>query len=321
MADLIWKWTERGFFSEVYSLFIVKAYADISGHNFILINNSDAEVSENVQFNDFFEGTINHDTIEGSDNKSLKIFDEGLLKTIKSTIIESYRRKTPVIVPSLAFQLSMSERLKAKDALLRAIFKTYHNLFRLNVSTKEAIEKIKITHGLDSLNQTYHAIHIRRGDKLKFESEYIVADKYLERLDFKLAQVVYVATDDHEAIVEAQHWLKKHHGNSIRLMHMCEPGNSGYEQHEFSRLSKRDKLIEINILLSEYDILRRAHTLVGSFKSNILRTLYLDRNGIKTLGIDGPFQVNFDPYSEIRRPAILVNILHALHKTGIPPIL
>ena len=61
-----------------------------------------------------------------------------------------------------------------------------------------------------SLIGAYHAVHIRRGDKLSHEADKHDVNKYLSMLDFSSVKALYVATDDYKVIDEVKGWLKSY---------------------------------------------------------------------------------------------------------------
>jgi hypothetical protein len=298
----LWKWTERGFFSEFNSMLLAKSYADLLDLQFILVTKPDTTL-QSTWTNNFtpFCSTMGHERAA-----KLASLDESPSKQLLDSLVMSYVLAEPTLIPSVIFSNTLTSayvaQLQSKTGNpLGYMHQCFKSVWKLNdVLSKEIDEIISELFKL-SPNEPYHGIHVRRGDKLDHEAGSVEIERYIEKLNFADAKVVYVASDDYSAVTQVREQLAHRGEDEVKVYSLCQENMRGYHQAKFDELSNMEKQASIRLLLTEFEILRNSVTFVGSFSSNVGRAVHVAREGVNSFSTDIEFSLCFDPYANHRR--------------------
>jgi prolyl 4-hydroxylase len=141
------------------------------------------------------------------------------------------------------------------------------------------------------LPESYTAVHIRRGDKVGDEDVYYPPDLYWRKLlELGAGELpLFALSDDYNAVRELRTWLARQ-GIANRVYTLCEETRSGFSIHamrrgeacyesgpdatlpdeaEFRQYMHRQALS----LLGEVELACRAKAFVGTYESNVSKTI------------------------------------------------
>lgn len=175
----------------------------------------------------------------------------------------------------------------------------------LSTRARQAIQSHKeqlVQFNLSS--NSFDAMHIRRGDKLRHESPRLLTTAdYADAIDsISTNRTVFIASDSQQTVVEQlakvrPHWqliylkYKAEEKQSAPSPIQMRPRNrTGHFQYFFNRLSPDRKIYMTDMFLTEILILSEARSIVCTFSSNICRFVQLLRtqnlSTIRSLDID-----------------------------------
>lgn len=295
---IYWLWTKRGFFSEFSMLVLAEIYSDLHNKD-IYIDSADS----NLGFNNGI-----HDILE-TNNKPIKNWLARKISPYKKSYIISFFSKLSlfiqinkwVVLHNEVFENIWSKQFEDNikvyygDEYFHVISNYFINAWRVKASILKIVDQIKREIIGDD---EYHAIHVRRGDKLNFEAELVNIEKYLENLNFNSVNKLYIATDDFSVIAEVGDYIKKNIKKNIKLVHLCSIEDQGYDQKKHNTKSKIQLTNETIKLITEIEILKNSNSFAGSFTSNIGRVIHLLRKGIKSHSVDIDFTIYYNPYDK-----------------------
>lgn len=118
-------------------------------------------------------------------------------------------------------------------------------------------------------HQPYGAAHIRRGDKLLKEADFIGINDFLTQISSQGLSNLYIASDDRSVFSEAA-------GQGFNLFFDDGKGK-GHFQKEFNALPKQQLQAEVLRLVSEVKILCESDYFVGDYASNIARYVAMSK--------------------------------------------
>lgn len=156
------------------------------------------------------------------------------------------------------------------------------NIWSLNEEIKNNIEHHKQKFKFNK--RQYIGLHIRRGDKLIKEAEYIPISNYISVIEMlELESLpIFIATDDYSVVTELYKLrpLWKIHSLSNPIL-------SGHDQDVYNAQSKEKIYNSTNSFLTEIDILIQANIYIGTITSNVSKVISLLRNcKTKTFTLD-----------------------------------
>lgn len=169
-------------------------------------------------------------------------------------------------------------------------------IFRFNDQTSREVARIEQECALPS---RYASMHVRRGDKVGDEDLYYPVEVYLDRLE-KLGGTelpLFVMTDDHKAVLETEAELQRRR-SSAPVYSLTDDPDQGFSAAALRRqlfaaapgdistdagnVGVREQIgLETNRLLAETVIASRSECFVGTFLSNVSRSIWYlhDRPG------------------------------------------
>lgn len=313
MTVALWKWTERGFFSEFNSMLLAKSYADLLGLKFILVAASNGTL-QNAWTNNFAQFC---DTVEHKHAARLASLDESPSKQLFDSLVMSYAMLEPTLIPSVIFSNTLTPAYVAKllsetSNPLGYMHQCFRSVWKLKDALSREIEIIIADLFKFSPNEPYHGIHVRRGDKLDHEAKSVEIERYLDKLNFADARIIYVASDDYLSIMQLREQLAHRGEDTVKVYSLCRKEMRGYQQAKFDELSNTEKQANIQLLLTEFEILRNSTTFVGSFSSNVGRAVHVARAGVNSFSTDVEFSLCFDPYAAHRKNRWLPRLLGSI---------
>ena len=264
---MYWKWTKRGFFSE-FNLFLYAYYIAKKNNETLFLDVTESNLGSGrltEYFPYFHEYTDLRIAEAASDPKDVfgvdrAVFDKRAERSFKRLWNQGLNRKID--------DTSLSE-------LARQLFK---------------VDAISTLEPLSSCipKNPFIGIHVRRGDKLINEADYIPVSSYLDEVKRQSGQAIFVSTDDQSVIEELNndtisiHWNKNNFGN-------------GHNQNEFNNLVDEGKTRAIQVLLADVFVLLKSDYFVGDYASNIARfvAIYRGHKNVKSIG--KPFTHYYDP--------------------------
>lgn len=189
---------------------------------------------------------------------------------------------------SCANDLSESENLNGLlDGCFASISTFFINHWQLSKLVRDEVESIKRRLYLDG---PYIALHIRRGDKLRWEADPVSLSSYISKISFGGCNTIFVATDDYSCV---EYLAKKF--PSLRFCTSAPFGARGHNQVYFNGLDTLSRRNELVRLIAEVDLLVGSIEFVGSYSSNIGRLVHLLRSGRASHSVDIPFTYFYDP--------------------------
>jgi hypothetical protein len=181
----------------------------------------------------------------------------------------------------LRFGFPIEESPAESATIAKLLRKAAKSLFQFSGDINAAIEKYRATVTLD---KPYHAIHVRRGDKLyefkakdKVESGYPL-QSHFDVLKAKLGEpsekiTVFIATDDQTAVKEE---LTAELQEKFDC-HFVTAGvaQKGHHQPEFNKRGAAERLEMVAQFLAELQTMANAEYVVGAMSSNVMVLLGL----------------------------------------------
>jgi hypothetical protein len=136
----------------------------------------------------------------------------------------------------------------------------------------------------------YVALHIRRGDKMIREAQFVAADVFLSLIPetFRTTPIV-VLSDDFSAVAEVQESVASA-GLGVDVYTPVHAHAEGYSNRDFLKRSVAEREKDIRQLLIEFDLLCRSAFTVCSFSSNVGRAVHIARRGQGTASVDTAFR-------------------------------
>jgi hypothetical protein len=129
----------------------------------------------------------------------------------------------------------------------------------------------------------YIGIHIRKGDKIRFEAREIPLEKYITTIEGileanKTIKHIFVASDDYTVIEKLRQLKPKWNFFSLHYNSSQRTKKNGHFQYDFDRLSKEQKLYETRLLMCELQILMDSNYVICGMSSNICRLVQILRH-------------------------------------------
>ena len=288
----VYQWFDFGFFSELNNMLLAILYCRMLDKEFVLSSRY-AIVFHDRGWRDFFEPFCAE-----TDSRILHFLDSRPLGSsggLRSRLhaIDRYVRRSllthvvrPLFYPGVDVLCQHWDALRAQvpapsDAgpaavvpapqprdgqpdpcpLREALRTINREVWHFNDATAGSVET---TIGRLALTPLYGALHIRRGDMCDAVQP-IDELRYIERLEqVACLQDVYVATDDYRC-VEVIRRLRP----AWRVSSLCPKTMRGYFPEDFDRLPADERRCRTLLLLTETEIMRRAHVFVGTYSSGI----------------------------------------------------
>ena len=292
-----WSWTSGGFFSVFNTYLLAYGLADYLKTKFVLIGKDKSyfDTILAIENNSYYYPQYKHD-----------IFGESCKSQMMNTLDLSLRLKSFVMIPSVTFDTAFNNKNKYllnsdTTKILNYLNKLFVRLWILHPGIVKEIKRNLNNIFQNRVSEPYHAIHVRRGDKLIFEAKSVPIRNYLKKLNFDQVKLLYLATDDYQSLVEVKSEAKALGLDKITILSQIGPERSGYNQGDFNRMCEGDKKRCIVSLLTDFEILRAANTFVGSFSSNVSQIVHISRCGNCSFSVDNSFNPKLDPYSEVRK--------------------
>ena len=146
----------------------------------------------------------------------------------------------------------------------------YRGIFRFTPKMQAHADAKKAELGFE--DAPYIAIHIRRGDK-RTEVEHAQTSDYIAKLDeINVTGItnIFLASDDYDAVQDFVALAPK----GLNIKTFCkETSRGGYSQYFFDKQLSASRFADTMDLLAEIDIMRNADDFIGTFTSNIGRTV------------------------------------------------
>lgn len=249
------------------------------------------------------------------------IFGESCKSQLMNTLDLSLRLKSFVMIPSVTFDIAFNKKNKyllnpGSKETLTYLNKLFIRLWILHPDIIKKIEKKINNIFKNQISEPYHAIHVRRGDKLIFEAKSIPIKNYLEKLNFEQVKLLYVASDDYRSLLEVKSEASMLGLNKITILSQIRPGRNGYNQDDFNRMCGDDKEHCMVDLVTDFEILRAANTFVGSFSSNVSQIVHISRSGNCSFSVDNSFNPKLDPYCDTRKKRRISRCISSLIGLG-----
>lgn len=128
-------------------------------------------------------------------------------------------------------------------------------VFRFNPSIQRQATLVRVRLSIPDL---YDGIHIRGGDKV-METGLICSQRIMQRLDPEAGSCVFILTDDYRQFQKLQTDYPL-----LRLVTLCQAGETGYRHQEFCKLPPQKRKESIVRLLISVDLLLHCRSFVGS---------------------------------------------------------
>ncbi|MFM2476544.1 hypothetical protein [Celerinatantimonas sp. MCCC 1A17872] len=295
MKNMYIRWTSRGFFSELTILMLAKLYSEITNSNLYVDFSNNNIGSKNL--NPYINIDVNELTIPILRRRSY--WDH---RTIQNKLIDFfvnlyYFNSTGFMSHDILFKKIWNKNFEKELLDNFKIDREYISKYFLSnwILSNNVKKRVKEIEDRNKMPSNYYSFHIRRGDKLKSESNLVNIEKYFQKLNFKEKRlsVIFIATDDIASISEVDNYLKKNKmAKKIKVVTNKNIG-SGHNQSDFNIKSNKFKSELIVDLLAEVEIIRKSSFFVGSYTSNISRYIYLLRNGVDSFSVDNEFSLYY----------------------------
>lgn len=178
-----------------------------------------------------------------------------------------------VVVPELGITLDQTNFEKLK--------KIVDVVWRLNKETQNIVQ---ITREKIKLPPAFCGIHIRRGDKMGTEMEYIPTSKYVEKYQEVGKNLpIFIATDDYQVIDEFKQLT-----NSV-IYYVAQPTQIGHNKSP--HYNSQDKEGQQQ-LCTEVDFLCASEVFIGTYSSNLSRFIPLrHKDPNQCFSLDAPWGI------------------------------
>lgn len=241
---------------------------------------------------------------------ALAVTERSLISAAFASEVFNVRMLPPLAARAFMFRHRLSEKarhypLLARGPLAPAVWRSlwngaYEARLRGEIDLVAELSALHFetwkTPAFDSLLEgsvqpgAYVALHVRRGDKLIREAQYVGADAFLSLIPAALRNMpIVVVSDDFAAFVEVrdQAALAK---LDVDVFTPARVHADGYVNGEFLKRPVIEREKEIRQLLIEFDLLCRSAFTVCSFSSNVGRAVHIARRGQGTASVDTPFR-------------------------------
>jgi hypothetical protein len=277
---LVYHLGDRGLFAEISTVSRAMMYA-LSCGRYLMIDSTEFSYRFDLGWQDYFESfCATYDPSANLDN-----------------VIHCYSN---IRGPGTVFNevLSYTPEAFHFDGLVLRNFLTIlgsftHAIYLLNDAVKKEVQAMSEEIGFP---EKYVAVHIRRGDKVGDEDIFYSFQQYWEKLAVSGADdlPLFVLSDDYQAIVEVRQWLRENNFNNA-VYTLCDETHTGYDVFAMRRGqacynvasdSQPQSETEIRaymyretvLVLAEVALASRAHFFIGTFGSNVSKTVWFLKN-------------------------------------------
>lgn len=145
-------------------------------------------------------------------------------------------------------------------------------------------------------SSSYISLHIRRGDKLIQEAQFISTLDYAKAIErFATNQnTVFVSTDDFSVIQELRDY-----NNNWNIIALTPDDFDGHQQGHFNKQEKERIRANTELLLAELLLHKNAEVFIGTITSNISRLIAYSRNKKSTTYSLDRIDTNTNIYNEL----------------------
>ena len=271
-----WHWSKTkdkyvygGFTADIGWALMVARYAYFSGVQFTLPTHW-GHGGLGTSWRTMFQQTFTHHVDPGCFPRVIKLeakYDDELRQRVKfKNFYKHGRGESPN--PNVQRALGLQNVGRNDDlTTMRAVFK---NAFGLTPDTRDIVDSLK-----PSMYEPYVSMHIRWGDKIgrgvkgdPKESSFVPLDHYIKYVP-EWIKTVYVATDDHDSVLQLQALLPNH-----TIVTAAAP-----ETHSgFSITQYKPDYAKTLQFWSEMEMMADAHVFIGNFQSSVAKTVQLMRH-------------------------------------------
>ncbi|MCK5360729.1 MAG: sulfotransferase family 2 domain-containing protein [Gammaproteobacteria bacterium] len=168
-----------------------------------------------------------------------------------------------------------------------------HAIYRLNDAVKKEVLAMSEEIGLP---ESYTAVHIRRGDKVGDEDVHYSFQQYWKELVLAGSDdlPLFVLSDDYQAIVEVREWLRESNFDNT-VFTLCDETHTGYDvfamrqgqacynvgsdtQPQNEAEIRTYMYRETILVLAEVELASRADFFIGTYASNVSKTVWFLKN-------------------------------------------
>ena len=273
--------TKRGFFSEVNNLLNAIAFG-------LIIKRRLSVVCEGIQWSDFFDADLPRRKWRGDTPDDPEWVITGVwsrhFHTIRAEISSLWDRRERLDIPSLGLRdvdIFQLRRILAYAFCGQRQGRIFGRSFRPALPFAGPVAEQWAPLGLQP--REFIAIHVRRGDKIDGEhyidpsgkkihghpeGEMTPLSTYIEliRQHAREVSTIFVMTDDYRAVDELRALVPP-----LQVRTLCSKNVSGYDNNQFYRMSRAERIQSIEGLLAEVRIASQSALFLGPYKSNLSR--------------------------------------------------
>jgi hypothetical protein len=273
MPKLIFSLTNRGTYSELNNLMLAKIYADIKGYDFFVDDRGWA--GSDSGFSSFFKKHFKFWDKYLPTKSAVKMGFAGFISFLACHFFEGSK----VIFCPYYFQemgsyetwkklLKVSRNEDVNTFLYREKEKLLTNFYKFNKKSISDMNKIlNLSHFL-ALNESYCAVHVRRGDKiLSNEMRSIPLSKYISAILLQPHRKIIIFSDDSTVYNYFRSKLSATHDVSFG----SDLESFGFNEKTFHNLPPRIRRNLVLKLFSEMQIILQSSFFICTFSSNLSR--------------------------------------------------
>ena len=280
-VEIVWPLTCRGFFSEYNVMLWMLLYSRMTSRGFRL-----QVTDESIISLEFAQRLFNVEIATGRVATEPRTARAGLRRVLGRLFGADF---SPEFLFDKLWRRRYERKVNRQLDSLEALRRLHEEVWRGCDEAGEEIGSALQQLGL-SRDDRYVAMHVRRGDKVVMEARYVAADVFVSRIPAEFAQLpVLVATDDYRAVQEVEQSLAAA-GRANRVLTTATPGATGHDEASFRARSLSDRNDLVRRVVTDFCLLCRSAHFIGSFSSNLSRTVHVARGGRASCSVDTDFR-------------------------------
>lgn len=259
---IAWPLTCRGFFSEYNLTLWMLLHARLRGWGFEVVVDERSIVSPGLA----------RDLLE-----------------LRITEVAPFATLPPALLFRLLWRSKRERRLAKRLDPLRALHELHNEVWKgctaCEVEVAATLERLGLT-----ATEPFISMHIRRGDKLVMEARYVAAEVFVASIppEFRHLPIV-VGTDDYAAFEELRESLARA-GQTNLVATTASPRAHGHDEARFNALTVAERDGLIRKVVVDFCLMQRSAYFVGSFSSNMSRSVHVARAGRNSCSVDTDFR-------------------------------
>lgn len=289
--SFIFPLSDRGTYSELNVLVLGRLYAETINADFFIDDRKWA-ASPGVGLAEFFEAEISRWT---NHSPHITAFRHSLRSRLATATFNIFSGQA-TLPAAIAFDEFMSAKFWKKSLgfgdekmvnqwLFNEKKHFFDEFYRFNANTRS---RINVINSRFSLQEPYCAAHVRRGDKITSkEMQAISLEAYAAAIAKQPQKKALIFSDDFRIFEELRD-LTKAKNATIQLINCIDETTTGFSEKHYRKIPNEERIEMVTRVFAEMELMRRAHSLVCTFSSNVSRfaALYVGIENCLSLDCD-----------------------------------